>query len=159
MQHIVYIGVGSNLGDRLENCLKAVEAIGAIEGVKVLAVSKWLDNPAKTQEWPCRDPDFINGAVKIETTLPPFVLLSKLQEIEISMGRPKNRKKGTPRTIDLDILLYDEEVVDSPRLKIPHPEMEKRVFVLKPLCDIEPAIRHPANGATVSELLARATSL
>ncbi len=152
-KHIVFLALGSNLGDRIEHCQTALQYINNISETTILKKSEWFDNPAlgKSED----DPDFINSVVQIETSLNPEDLLEKLQGIEKEMGRPHSQARWAPRIIDLDILLYDDIVVDLPTLQIPHPEMIKRVFVLKPLCDIDPNIIHPVVKETAQELLER----
>lgn len=136
MSKTAYIGIGSNLGERLRNCRSAVQKIASLKNTRVLAESKWREYPALTLDAGESQPSFINGAIKIETEFNPEELLLKLQEIEKSMGRPKKRNKWAPRIIDMDILLYNDAVIETETLTIPHPEIEKRVFVLEPLCDI-----------------------
>jgi 2-amino-4-hydroxy-6-hydroxymethyldihydropteridine diphosphokinase len=146
---IVYIGIGSNLGDRRNNCLKAVGLIEA-EGVKVLKRSSLHE----TEPWGVTDqPRFINMAVEAETDRQPRQLLSLLKKIEDMMGRTETVRWG-PRRIDLDILLYDDMIVREPDLKIPHPLMHTRPFVLEPLTEIAALKVHPILHRTISELRA-----
>lgn len=148
--HPAYIGIGSNLGDRLKNCESALDKISRIERTDLNRVSPFYESAAAG----CKDGSgfFLNCAAKVSTGLLPRELLGALLEIECELGRPKKREKTLPRTIDLDILFYDDLVLNSPDLIIPHPELTKRLFVLIPLCDIEPALRHPVLGENVSEL-------
>ncbi len=129
---IVFIGIGSNLGNKRANCETAIELLQKNSHIKLIARSKWYETEALTKG----DPKFINGAIKLETSLSPVELLHELQKIETEIGRVRTRKKWEPRVIDLDILFYDDLVMNTPELKIPHPELHKRMFVLKPLCDI-----------------------
>ncbi len=100
-------------------------------------------------------PAFLNGAIALQTDLGPFALLAALREIERSEGRPVARARWQPRTLDLDILLYGEQVLDTPQLKVPHPPMHQRRYVLAPLVALDPSAMHPVIKRTVRELLAR----
>lgn len=153
MAHTVYIGIGSNLGNRLENCERSVRYIAKLPKTRVTAVSRWIINPALGPDKDRHQPDFVNGAVKIETDLKPDDLLAELQDIEATEGRLPNHDKWAARTIDLDILFYDDAVIRTTRLTIPHPEIHRRPFVLKPLCNIEPGFVHPVLKKSVSMLL------
>ncbi|RMG03710.1 MAG: 2-amino-4-hydroxy-6-hydroxymethyldihydropteridine diphosphokinase [Nitrospirae bacterium] len=145
---IFYIGLGSNVGGRERNCEKAVSILKE-RGVSILKMSSLYETPP----WGVEDqPDFINMVVEAEAELRPLELLNLLKEIESDMGRVKTYRWG-PRLIDLDILFYDTLVVDTPELKIPHPYIEKREFVLRPLSEIAPGLRHPVTGKTVREML------
>ena len=114
-------------------------------------VSNWYQSKALTIENE-QQPDYINGAVKVQTDLLPLELLTILKKLELQMGRVKSSKRWSPRIIDLDILFYDALVYKSNMLTIPHPEIEKRLFVIKPLCDIEPTLIHPVLKKSVKEL-------
>jgi len=145
---IAYIGIGSNLGDRKENCLRAVRLLREND-INVLKESSLYE----TEPWGVKDqPRFINMVVMVETTKPPMELLKTLKSIESKMGRRPSKRWG-PREIDLDILLYDDMIVDEEELKIPHPLLEKRDFVLVPLAEIAPNLIHPISRKTISELL------
>ena len=145
-----YLSLGSNVGDRSRNLQDAIAALREA-GVNVKRVSSiyetepvdYLDQP-----W------FLNIAVEAETALAPATLLQTLHGIETLMGSKKQIAKG-PRLIDMDILLFGNEVIDTPDLQIPHPRMHLRRFVLQPLAEIASNARHPQSGLTVSELLAR----
>ena len=129
---LCYIGIGSNLGDREKYIENAIEKLETIEGVEVKRVSHIHETE------PVGGPKqgkYLNGAIEIETGLKPRELLAKLQDIENQLGR-KRTIKNAPRTIDLDILLYGGNNIDEPDLKIPHPNMREREFVMKPLKEI-----------------------
>jgi 2-amino-4-hydroxy-6-hydroxymethyldihydropteridine diphosphokinase len=131
----VFIGIGSNLGNREDNCNDAIRRLGR-SGIEIIARSSMYE----TEPWGVTDqPKFINMVIRIGTTLEPSELLAALKEIERKMGRVDTGKWG-PRVIDLDILLYGDLVIDEPDLTIPHPHMFERDFVLKPLSEIAPEI-------------------
>ncbi|MCL4476074.1 MAG: 2-amino-4-hydroxy-6-hydroxymethyldihydropteridine diphosphokinase [Nitrospirae bacterium] len=145
---VVHIGIGSNLGNRGENCLKALDLLSA-RGVIIRKRSSLHE----TEPWGVLDqPKFINMAAEGETALGPLKLLEVLKDIEAEAGRKESYRWG-PRVIDLDILFYDDMVMDSPELKIPHPLMHEREFVLRPLAEIAPDKIHPVLKKTVKELL------
>ncbi len=128
----VYIGVGSNLGDRKANIEKAIELVKLIKGVKMERASSVYETE------PVGGPPqgkFLNGVLKIKTTINPFKLLGELREIEKHLGR-KRRIKNGPRAIDLDILLFGKKKIDTKSLKVPHPRMHKREFVLRGLREL-----------------------
>lgn len=143
-----YIGIGSNLGDREDNCMKAVALLGD-KGIKVTRRSSMIE----TEPWGVVDqPKFINMAVEIETALSPEELLKLLKVIESEIGRRPALRWG-PRSIDLDILLYDDLILEAPELEIPHAGMDEREFVLKPLAEIAPEKIHPVFKKSISGLL------
>src|SRR2546426_6868348 len=151
MPHRVYIGIGSNLGDRKANALEAAERVAKLPGTRLSRASSLYESEplgdAKT--W------FVNSVIEVETEFPPDELLKRLKAIEKAMGRkPVKGKRWGSRVIDLDILLCDQEVVETRSLKVPHPEMHKRRFVLLPLAELAPHVVHPQLGQTVSVLLA-----
>lgn len=154
---VSYIGIGSNLGDRLKSCRMAVERLSAGVG-KVVSVSKWRETEAITAPagWqsgkPACQPSYINGAVCLETKLAPHELLAALNKIEAEMGRRRIGAKWESRPIDLDILFYDNQIINEPGLKIPHPELHKRMFVLDPLCDMAPTLVHPVFNKKVEKI-------
>lgn len=144
----VYLSIGSNLGRREDNCLKALKTIEE-KGMTIKKKSLLYE----TEPWGVREqPYFINMAVQVETDLPPDELLQVVKEIEKEMGRTKTYKWG-PRIIDIDILLYDDLIYETSGLKIPHPFMHERDFVLRPLSEIAPDKVHPVLNKTISELL------
>ena len=149
--HTAYISVGSNLGDKLDNCLRGINALVTIGTNQLQGVSRFYrTSPVDytDQDW------FVNAVVKISTRLSPSDLLDELQAIQRGLGRKADPIRFGPRVIDLDILFYDDQVMHTPELEIPHPRMHKRAFVLQPICDIDPAIVHPVLGRTTADLLA-----
>lgn len=147
--HTAYIAMGSNLGNKQQYILNAIDNLKNDANCKVLKVSSLIE----TEPYGVVDqPDFINGCMKISTIYTPFELLQYLQSLEKLANRVKLRHWGE-RTLDLDILMYDNEVIFSDTLKIPHPEMHIRDFVLTPLVEIEPYLVHPIKNKSVNELL------
>ena len=149
---IAYIAVGANLGDREANIRMAIRQLDTLPGTRVLRVSRLLENPAVGG--PSNSPDFLNGVIEIETTLDPHALLHRLLDVEQEMGRQR-REKWAPRVIDLDLLLYADQVIAGGDLTIPHPLMHTRRFVLEPLAQIAPDIVHPTAHLTIAQLLAQ----
>ena len=145
----VYLSLGSNIGDRAKNLHAAIAALAGA-GVRVTKVSSFYETePVNLHEQPW----FLNCAVEGVTEVPAAQLLKKLREIESRMGSKKLVAKA-PRVIDLDILLYGQETIDTVELHVPHPRMHLRRFVLVPLAEIAPELRHPAWRGTAAELLA-----
>jgi 2-amino-4-hydroxy-6-hydroxymethyldihydropteridine diphosphokinase len=150
-RNICFIGIGSNLGDPLSNCLDAIANLVSLEQITLTKQSSLY----KTEPVGFRDQDwFINGVVEVKTAYSPHTLLETLKVIEYEMGRKKGKRWG-PRVIDLDILFYGQEIIDEETLGIPHPELHKRKFVLIPLNEIAPYVIHPAFGVSVQGLLGR----
>ena len=150
-EHTVYIGLGSNLGDTHENLQNAISKM------RVFADAGSVESSSLYETKPLGGTDqpfFLNAVAKIQTTLSCRALFQRLQGIERAMGRQRDKQWG-PRTIDLDLLLYDEQIVDEPDLKIPHPQMHLRSFVLKGLCELASDVVHPQLGRTMLELAGR----
>lgn len=152
-RHTAFVGIGSNLGDRERLCLRATELLVGHPAIELVQLSPWYESQAETGDRPVRQPDYLNGAMELATSLDPEALLGALQEVECALGRPRSRSKGAPRTIDLDLLLYDDIILDLPHLTVPHPELAKRLFALRPLCDIAPVARCPRPRLTIREML------
>jgi 2-amino-4-hydroxy-6-hydroxymethyldihydropteridine diphosphokinase len=150
-----FVGLGSNLGDRERTLERAVEALGQLPGTTVRAVSSFRDtDPVGMVD----QPRFLNGAVELETNLSPRELLAALLEIEGSLGRDRaGVPPGGPRTLDLDLLLYGAAEIDEPGLRVPHPRLGERRFVLEPLLELDPALKAPAEGP-LEALLAKLDS-
>lgn len=147
-KHTVYLSLGSNLGDRAANLRAAIAALPDA-GAHVAKVSSLYETePVDYHEQPW----FLNCAVEAETLLSPLDLLHALRGIEAQLGSQKEFAKG-PRLLDMDILLYGDETIESPELQIPHPRMLQRNFVLAPLTEIAPALTHPSWPTNVAELL------
>ena len=146
--HTAYVALGSNLGDKEANLRRALELL--IErGVEIVKTSTFIS----TEPYGVTDqPTFLNGVCEVRTSLEPLALLHTLLEIEQEMGRVRLRHWGE-RNIDLDLLLYEDVVMDTPELKLPHPDMQNRDFVLLPLDEIAPELIHPAIGKSISELV------
>ena len=148
--HTAFVGVGSNLGQKQDNCLQGIAALTSNGHSRLLNQSRlYRTEPVDytDQDW------FVNGVVQVETCLDPFGLLSELRKIQKQAGRVQDAIRFGPRILDMDIIFYDAAVVDHPDLTLPHPRMHLRRFVLKPLCDMDPALRHPIFDRTVRQLL------
>jgi len=142
-----WIGLGSNLEQPQQQLVQAVTALNGLDRCRVLAQSRlYLSQPLGPQD----QPDYINAVVKLSTRLGAHELLHALQQIEQSQGRQRNGPRWGPRTIDLDILLYGDQLIDSYDLTVPHPGLPNRAFVLYPLWEVEPDILIPAAGEPLS---------
>ncbi len=149
MGHIVYIGIGSNIGDKIRQCEDAISLILEVDRHRLLAKSSFFKTQPVgyiSQDW------FVNGVIKIETDLEPFPLLKVLKDIERKLGRRETVRWG-PRAIDLDILLFDDQTMETEELQIPHPRMAERQFVLIPLLEIDGGLLHPESGKALRRLL------
>jgi 2-amino-4-hydroxy-6-hydroxymethyldihydropteridine diphosphokinase len=145
-----YIALGANLGDRRANIARALELLRATPGVDVIKVSDLIETAAVGG--PPDSPRYLNGAAELHTTLSAETVLERLLAIEAEIGRIR-RLQWEPRTIDLDLLLYGNRVVNAPSLKLPHPLMHLRRFVLEPLAQIAPGVMHPTQRQTIAQLL------
>ncbi len=144
-----YIGIGSNLAHPRQQVQRAVEALKAIPASRLLAVSPWYGS--HPVGGPAGQPDYLNGVACLQTRLAPLALLDALQAIEQQQGRVRHTRWGA-RTLDLDLLLYGNDIIDSERLSVPHPRLAERAFVLVPLADLAPTLQLP-NGCSVASLL------
>lgn len=147
-EHIVYLALGTNLGDRRANLKQAIAAM--TPQMEVTARSQIYETPP----WGYEDqPKFLNQAIRAKTYLEPEPLLRHLKRLEVALGRKETFVNG-PRRIDIDILFYDDLVLDTPALIIPHPRLHERGFVLLPLMDIAPDLVHPVSKKSVQEMTA-----
>lgn len=153
MGETVFIGFGSNVGDRVDFCDRAVTLLSLLPHTQVRGVSLLyeaepvFDHAQPGEGW------FLNGVVQMDTDLTPTSLLAVLREVERSLGRDEEDRSG-PRTIDLDILFYGRRVINEPELTVPHPRLHHRRFVLMPMSELDPLFEHPTLHKTISQLLA-----
>jgi len=147
-RHQAYIGFGSNLGNRLNNCKNAIEALAALPFCSLFKASSFYEtSPVGLVEQPA----FINGVVLLETAEDAHWLFGQMVEIEKTFGRIRTLKWG-PRSIDLDLLFFDDQIINTPELSVPHPLLHERRFVLEPLNEVAPNFRHPCLGKSVADL-------
>lgn len=147
-EHIVYLALGSNLGNRLANLKQAVAALSPQMEVKAKS------HVYETPPWGYEDqPKFLNQVIKVKTYLEPESLLKHIKRLEVTLGRKASVPNG-PRLIDIDILFYDDLILNTASLAIPHPHLHERGFVLLPLMDIDPDLVNPANQKSVREMVA-----
>lgn len=150
--HTTYLSLGSNIPDRAANLSRAVNCIAESIGTVTMQSPIY-----ETQSWGYSDEDYLNQTIKVETALAPLQLLTKINVIESALGRVRSGKGYEARTIDIDILFYDNEIFDTPKLTIPHPKITLRRFVLQPTADIAPDYLHPTLHKTISQLLDECT--
>jgi 2-amino-4-hydroxy-6-hydroxymethyldihydropteridine diphosphokinase len=147
---IVYIGLGSNLGEREQTIRRALDRLAAEGDVDIVAVSSLREtDPVGYLD----QPRFLNGAAALRTTLPPRALLARLHAVEMELGRDRSGPRFGPRTIDLDLLLYGDERIDEPEVVVPHPRIAERRFVVEPLFELDSGLQVPGRGS-VRALLA-----
>ncbi|MGH7378064.1 MAG: 2-amino-4-hydroxy-6-hydroxymethyldihydropteridine diphosphokinase [Candidatus Methylomirabilales bacterium] len=148
---IAYVGLGGSVGDRLRWLTSALAEFARGVDLRLAGFSSIFETEpvgVTGHDW------YLNAVAAVSTALPPEALLERLQAIEASFGRPRHRLPGAARTLDLDLLLLGDVVRQSPALTLPHPRLAERRFVLEPLCEIAPNLRHPILGSSVRELLA-----
>ena len=154
MSHTIYLGLGSNIGDRYGLLQQAILKLNE-SGITVKRTSSyWETEPVGYTDQPW----FVNLVVEATSALPPFQLLKTLKQIEATLGRTLTMQNG-PREIDIDVLLYNQEILESRALTIPHPRFHERKFVLEPLAELAPQLRHPILGKSISQLLSTAPQL
>ena len=150
-----YVGLGANLGDRAATLTRAIDLLGERPGIDVVAVSSFREtDPVGYLD----QPRFLNAAVAIETSLAPTALLATLLEVERELGRVREGPRYGPRTVDLDLLLMDDLVLDEPGLELPHPRLHERAFALEPLAELDPALVVPGHGPVRQLLLSLQSS-
>ncbi|CUQ66207.1 2-amino-4-hydroxy-6-hydroxymethyldihydropteridine diphosphokinase [Candidatus Nitrospira inopinata] len=156
MPETVFIGFGSNVGDRADYCHRAVTLLGLLPHSQVTGVSSLYETEPINDGTDPGERWFLNGVVALDTEIPPRSLLSFLREIERALGRDLDNRAG-PRTIDLDLLFYGTRVIDEPDLIVPHPRLHQRRFVLVPLSEVAPHWVHPVTGLSVAQMVDRLT--
>lgn len=151
---VAYVGLGSNVGDRLGALHAAVRALGALSATEVVATSPVYETEAHVLPGQDPQPDHLNAVVALRTGLRPYALLRRLRAVEEAAGRRPGAPRWSPRPLDLDVLLYGDARIETDGLAVPHPRLAERRFVLRPLADLAPALVVPGLGWTVADLLA-----
>lgn len=149
----VYIGLGSNVGDRIANLKEAIRRLTVTESIDVRDVSNVYETEAHLLPGQPSQPDHLNAVVSIDTALSPFQLLEKIKEIEGAAGRDHSAKRWLPRALDLDILVFGNRILSTENLEIPHPRIAERRFVLEPFCDLTPNLVISGTSQTIRRLL------
>ena len=145
----VFLGLGANIGNREENLRYALRLL--VARCRIVSVSSLYGSPAVVLDGAPPGPDFVNAVCEVETELPPTELLAYAKEIEHAIGR-RRAPRWSARPIDIDILLWGDEIIETPELRVPHPHMLERAFVVVPLAEIAPEVVHPALRRTIGEL-------
>jgi 2-amino-4-hydroxy-6-hydroxymethyldihydropteridine diphosphokinase len=154
-KHIVYIATGSNIGDGLANCRDGIAALGRRESVEVGQCSHFYRSAPvgyADQPW------FINAVFRIRTDMSPLLLLKTLKAVESDAGRDLSGIRFGPRVLDFDIIFFNDEIIDTKDLIVPHPRMHQREFVLRPMCDLSPGFIHPVLKKSIREILEASVS-
>ena len=149
---LAYIAIGSNLASPLEQVNAAIQALGNLPESRIVAHSSFYRTPPLG---PQDQPDYLNAAVALETSLQPEALLDHTQRIELQQGRVRKAERWGPRTLDLDIMLFGDRVINTARLTVPHYDMKNRGFMLWPLFEIAPALTFPDDGVALAQLVQR----
>jgi 2-amino-4-hydroxy-6-hydroxymethyldihydropteridine diphosphokinase len=150
-----YLGLGGNVGDRQGALEQALSLLVCRPGIRLLRVSSLYE----TEPVEAAGGWFFNAVAEVETSLGPHELVTALRQVEEACGRPRLRKRGEARVVDLDLLLYGSRIIAEPNLQVPHPRMHLRRFVLLPLTELDPGLMHPGLGTRVSDLLAHLSQL